>query len=238
MARYIASCLQHEYKIITAENGKLGLEIAMAEIPDLILTDVMMPIMDGYELTQKLQEHDLTNHIPIIMLTSKAMQEDKIEGLTRGADAYLTKPFSKKELLLRIEKLIAKRKLLQEKYQVSTIVENRVPNKKTNDKNDLFLNTVITCIHKYIDDSNFNASNLAQELTMSDSQLYRKLKAISNTSTALFIRKVRLEKAKELLQTTELTVSEIVYSTGFSDPSWFSKVFKEEFKESPTYFRK
>ncbi|WP_456438437.1 response regulator [Psychroserpens sp.] len=238
MARYIASCLQHEYKIITAENGKQGLEVALVEIPDLILTDVMMPIMDGYELTQKLQEHDLTNHIPIIMLTSKAMQEDKIEGLTRGADAYLTKPFSKKELLLRIEKLIAKRKLLQEKYQVNSIVKKVATKKKINDKNELFLNTIITCVHKHLDDTDFNAPSLAQELTMSDSQLYRKLKAISNTSTAVFIRKVRLEKAKELLQTTDLTVSEIVYSTGFSDPSWFSKVFKEEFNQSPTDFRK
>ncbi len=237
MARFIASCLQTGYKVSFAKNGKEGLELAEANIPDIIITDVMMPIMDGYQLTQKLQTNTNTNHIPIIMLTSKALQEDKLEGITSGADAYITKPFQKKELRLRIQMLIAKRKKLQENYTVNTVVKQTERKKETTDKNLIFLNTVIDAVHKHLDDSNFGATELAKFMAMSDSQLYRKLKAISNTSTAIFIRKVRLDKAKKLLKTTQLSVSEIAYATGFNDPNWFSKAFKEEYDQSPTEFR-
>lgn len=237
MARYIASCLQPTYKVTFAKDGKEGLELAEQNIPDIVVTDVMMPIMDGFELTQKLQANSNTNHIPIIMLTSKAMQEDKIEGITSGADAYLTKPFQKEELRLRMQMLIAKRKQLQERYAVTTIVEQKEEEPKPKDKKIIFLNSVIDAVHKHIDDSSFGATELAQFMTMSDSQLYRKLKAISNTSTGIFIRKVRLEKAKESLKTSDLSISEIAYATGFNDPNWFSKAFKEEFNLSPTEFR-
>ncbi|WP_299122088.1 response regulator [uncultured Winogradskyella sp.] len=237
MARYIASCLRPEYKVSFAKDGKEGLDMAKQSIPDIVVTDVMMPIMDGFELTRKLQANNNTNHIPIIMLTSKAVQEDRFEGISSGADAYLTKPFQKEELQLRIQMLIAKRKKLQESYAVNTIVQKEEKKTETTDKNLIFLNSVINVIHQHIDDSNFGPTELSKSLVMSDSQLYRKLKAISNTSTAIFIRKVRLEKGKELLNTTDLSVSEIAYSTGFNDPNWFSKVFKEEFKESPTEFR-
>ncbi|WP_178987320.1 hybrid sensor histidine kinase/response regulator transcription factor [Winogradskyella schleiferi] len=237
MARYIASCLQPDYKVSFAKDGKKGLESAKQNIPDVVITDVMMPIMDGYEFTEKLQSNTTTNHIPIIMLTSKAMQEDKIQGITSGADAYLTKPFQKEELRLRMQMLISKRKKLQENYAVNTVVGKTEQKKDTTDKNLIFLNTVIDAIHKNLDNSNFGATELAKFMAMSDSQLYRKLKAISNTSTAIFIRKVRLEKGKELLKTTHLSVSEIAYTTGFNDPNWFSKAFKEEYDQSPTEYR-
>jgi signal transduction histidine kinase/DNA-binding response OmpR family regulator len=206
MARYIASCLKLDYKVSFAKDGKEGLEMAEQSIPDIVLTDVMMPIMDGFELTQKLQSNTNTNHIPIIMLTSKAMQEDKIEGITSGVDAYLTKPFQKEELRLRMQMLIAKRKKLQKSYSVKTVVEKTELKKETTDRNLIFLNTVVDAIHQKLDDSNFGATELAKFMTMSDSQLYRKLKAISNTSTGIFIRKVRLEKGKELLKTTDLSI--------------------------------
>jgi len=237
MARYIASCLQPTYKVSFAKDGKEGLELAEQNIPDIVVTDVMMPIMDGFELTQKLQANSNTNHIPIVMLTSKAMQEDKIEGITSGADAYLTKPFQKEELRLRMQMLIAKRKQLQQHYVLNTIVEQKEEQPKAKDKKLIFLNSVIDAVHQHMGDSNFGATELAKFMAMSDSQLYRKLKAISNTSTAIFIRKVRLEKGKELLKSTELSISEIAYSTGFNDPNWFSKTFKEEFEQSPTEFR-
>lgn len=237
MARYIASCLQPDYKVNFAKDGKEGLELAETIIPDIVVTDVMMPVMDGYELTQKLQANTNTNHIPIIMLTSKAMQEDKLEGITSGADAYLTKPFQKEELRLRMQMLIAKRKQLQERYTVTTIVEQKEEQVKPTDKKLIFLNLVINAIHQHVDDSNFGATELAKFLAMSDSQLYRKLKAISNTSTSVFIRKVRLEKGKEMLKNSDLSISEIAYSIGFNDPNWFSKAFKEEFKQSPSEFR-
>lgn len=237
MARYIASCLKPNYKVSFAKDGKMGLEMASDQIPDIIITDVMMPIIDGYELTQRLQNNSNTNHIPIIMLTSKAMQEDRLEGIISGADAYLTKPFQKTELQLRMQMLIAKRKKLQERYAVTTVVEEKVETPDPNDKKAIFLNKVIDTIHDHIEDSNFGSTELAQNLAMSDSQLYRKLKAISNTSTSIFIRKVRLEKAKNLLKNDQFSISEVAYSTGFNDPNWFSKTFKEEFGQSPSYFR-
>lgn len=134
MARYIASCLQGKYKVLFAKNGLEGLEKAKNIIPDIIITDIMMPVMDGFELTKKLQFNANTNHIPIVMLTSKAMQEDRFTGITSGADAYLTKPFNKKELLLRMKMLIAKRKKLQKVYAVNAAVDKKEKKNETTDK--------------------------------------------------------------------------------------------------------
>lgn len=237
MARYITSCLNDRFIITHASNGQIGLDKAIAETPDLIVTDVMMPVMDGLEMTKELQSKEVTNHIPIVMLTSKAMQEDKMDGITSGADVYLTKPFSKTELQLRIEMLISKREKLQAKYQNGLLSETIISEEPIEDKNDIFLRKVISEIHKELDNGDFNSSSLASSLALSDSQLYRKLKAITNRSTAIFIRKIRLEKAKELLQKTEKTVSEIAYETGFNDPNWFGKAFKEEFGQAPSEVR-
>jgi DNA-binding response OmpR family regulator len=237
MARYITSCLNQQYVVTHALNGQIGLEMAIAKTPDLIVTDVMMPVMDGLEMTKELQSSEATNHIPIVMLTSKAMQEDRMDGITSGADVYLTKPFSKKELQLRIETLISKRQKLQEKYQNGLLSETIVSEEPKADKNEIFLRKVVSEIHNELDNGDFNSSSLAINLALSDSQLYRKLKAITNRSTAVFIRKVRLEKAKELLLETEKTISEIAYETGFNDPNWFGKAFKEEFGQAPSEIR-
>lgn len=237
MANFIASCLNLTYNILFATDGKAGLEQAETSIPDIIITDIMMPFVDGFELIQKLQENPKTNHIPIIALTSKSEHEDKLEGISSGADVYLTKPFEKDELILRTQMLIAKRLQLQERYNIEDLIENKNDSLTQTDKNIVFLNSLMRAVHQHIDDSHFGSKELAAFLAMSDSQLYRKLKAISNTSTAIFIRKVRLEKAKEMLINTDLSVSEIAYATGFNDPNWFSKAFKEEFKLSPSEAR-
>ncbi|MEY8849769.1 ATP-binding protein [Psychroserpens sp. XS_ASV72] len=237
MSRYIASCLEKFYKLDFAKNGKEGFEKAKDTIPDVVISDVMMPVMDGLELAVKLQSHVNTNHIPIIMLTSKALQEDKLVGLSSGADAYLTKPFERDELLVRIKMLIAKRKKLQVHYSEHSLISHTDEILQSKDRNIVFLNSVTEKIQQHLDDSNFGPTELAKSLTMSDSQLYRKLKAISNLSTAIFIRKVRLEQGKKLLLTTELTVSEIAFATGFNDPNWFSKAFRETYNVSPTLFR-
>lgn len=236
IATYIGSRLDADFNLLFAYNGKEGLEIADREIPDLILTDVMMPLMNGYELTQKLQENIATNHIPIIMLTAKSLDEDRLQGLKSGADAYLTKPFSEEELFLRITKLIEKRNLLQSKYQTSI---SKRPSKTDlkSDKNLRFLNKAIELVHKNLDDSNYDSRMLATELAMSESQLYRKLRAITDKSTAIFIRQVRLEKAREFLKNSEKTVAEVAFETGFNDPNWFSKAFKEAYGMSPTKYR-
>lgn len=237
ISNYIKSCLKEKYNLLFAENGEIGFKLAQEKIPDLIISDVMMPVMDGFTMTEQLQKTKTTNHIPVIILTAKVMQDDKLTGLKSGADAYITKPFQKQELLLRIETLISKRKQLQEHYSIETIVKTEKKELKF-DKNLEFLNQVIEQIHINIENPDYNAAKLASDLFMSDSQLYRKLKAITDKSTAIFIRSVRLEKAKELLETTNLTVSEIAYKTGFSNPNWFGKAFKEAYNTTPTKIRK
>jgi len=232
---YIVSCLQKQFKLEIAFNGKSGLKKAIEKIPDIIISDVMMPQMDGFEMTKLLQNHEATDHIPIILLTSKELQEDKLAGIESGAEAYLTKPFQKEELLLRLSKILEKRKLLQRKN--SSNHEVSAPKNKTQDKNSIFIEKVISCIHEHLNNTDFGPSELAIKLGFSDSQLYRKLKAITNTSTAKFIRSVRLEQAKIILQTSDKSVAEIAYATGFADPNWFGKAFKEHFSITPSNFR-
>ena len=238
MSRYIGSCLQPYFNVLFAFNGQEGLAKATEHTPDIIVSDVMMPILDGFQMTQQLQEQETTNHIPVILLTSKAAQEDTLEGLESGADAYLTKPFQKQELLVRITKLIEKRTLLQQKYSVDTLIAPQNNSKAPTDKNDVFLQKVITHIEDDLGNHEFGSAQLASALALSESQLYRKLKAITDTSTAIFIRSVRLEKAKILLQTSTKNVSEIAYETGFNDPNWFGKVFKEKFGVPPSEIQK
>ncbi len=233
VATYILMCLEEHYQTLYAENGKKGVALAIAHTPDVIISDIMMPVMDGYELLEILKNDEKTNHIPIILLTAKVEQQDKISGFSAGADAYLTKPFHKEELLVRADKLIELRQILQQKYtQASSLVVK--PKHQITTKNDAFINKIVSLISSNLDNSKFDSSQLAQALHLSESQLYRKLKALTNTSTAIYIRKVRLQKAKTLLEETNKTVSEICYETGFNDPGWFSKSFKQEFGYPPS----
>jgi signal transduction histidine kinase/DNA-binding response OmpR family regulator len=233
VATYIFSCLENKYQTIFAINGKEGIEFAIKHTPDIIISDVMMPITDGFELCKTLKSDIATSHIPIILLTAKATQESKISGLTLGADAYLTKPFHKDELLVRMEKLIELRKILQQKYSDIKSLIVTIP-KKTDTKNDEFIKKTIKMIHENMDNADFSSQQLAKALFLSNSQLYRKLKALTNDSTAIFIRKIRLQKAKELIENTSKSISEIAYETGFNDPSWFSKCYKQEFGFAPS----
>ncbi len=235
VAQYIFSCLKEQYQILYAENGEIGINIALEKIPDIIISDVMMPKKDGFELCETLKQELKTNHIPIILLTAKATQDDKITGLKIGADAYLIKPFSKEELLIRIKKLIEIRKTLQQKYSdVERLVVSQKKDKILLDKNDEFLNKIIKYIHDNIEKANLNATDLSAALHLSESQLYRKIRALTNCSISIFIRKVRLQKAKQLLEETDLHITEVAYQTGFKDPSWFSKCFNKEFGYRPS----
>ena len=177
-----------------------------------------------------------TNHIPIMMLTAKAQLEDKLFGLQAGADAYLTKPFEKQELLVRVSQLIHKRKALQDRYSIKKIIELDKATLK-DDKKVTFLDQVIKHIELHLDDTDYNSLQLAKHMHISESQLYRKLKALTNKSTALFIRYIKLEKAKQLSENTDLSISEVAYASGFSNPNWFSKAFKAEFNCNPTQIR-
>ena len=232
VAYYLNQCLMGTYNTIHAINGILGLEMAFEHIPDIIISDVMMPGKDGYEVCSMLKKDERTDHIPIVLLTAKATSKDRVFGLTKGADAYLAKPFQKEELFTRLEQLLFLRKKLITKFQqgqVSKVIAKQPINAETK-----FITKVIDLIHEDLDDSSFGSSELSAKLGLSESQVYRKLKAITGKSTAVFIRTIRLEDAKEQLQTTDKTVSEIAYAVGFNDPSWFSRAFKEEYGHPPS----
>ncbi len=235
VAKYIISCLAGKYRVSWSPDGKQGIEEAVRTIPDIIISDVMMPEKDGFEVCEILKQDERTSHIPIVLLTAKATEKDRIEGLSLGADAYLTKPFNKKELFVRLEQLIRIRKALQIKYSK---IEINFSQKTKLTGEERFLKKAVATIEQNLNNPELNAAMLAENLNMSESQLYRKLKALSNRSISVFIRGIRLSAAKRMLETSEFNISEIAYQSGFSDPAWFSRSFKEEYGISPRTFRK
>ncbi|MFC5624229.1 two-component regulator propeller domain-containing protein [Algoriphagus winogradskyi] len=236
VAYYLKSCLGEKYELVHGLNGEEGINLAFERVPDIIICDLMMPGRSGYEVCDALKSDERTDHIPIIILTAKATAKDRITGLSHGADAYLSKPFNKAELFTRIEQLILLRRKMAQKFRHEELsgvlaIKSETPEAK-------FLKRTIAIIRKELDDPAFSSKHLAFRLNMSDSQVYRKLKAISGKSTAIFIRSIRLQQAKELLQMSDKTISEVAYEVGFNDPSWFSRAFKEEFGFAPSTIHK
>ncbi len=231
---YIVGLLEKEYDITTAPNGQVGIEKAFEIIPDIIISDVMMPEKDGYEVCETLKTDERTSHIPIILLTAKAEASDRITGLRKGADAYLMKPFNKNELFVRLEKLLELRRALQKHYSEWGNVQ---PTAQPETLESAFLKKLRLAVEEYLDDPNFDVPQLCRAAHLSNMQVNRKLKALTGKTPSRFIRSVRLYKAREMLQTTNLTVSEIAYATGFSDPNYFSRSYSEEFGESPSKAR-
>ena len=233
VATYIQSVLEKDYHIHLAKNGLIGIEKAISIIPDIIISDVMIPIKDGYEVCDTLKQDERTNHIPIILLTAKATQADRVAGLQLGADAFLTKPFQREELLVRLETLTSLRHTLQERYSQGAngpIADN--------EGGDLFLIKIRTLVESEMDNSDFSVNDLGAALHMSDMQVYRKLKALTNQTPSAFFRSVRLTKGKQLLQETELTIAEIAYEIGFNNPNYFSRTFHKAFGRPPSEYRK
>jgi len=233
---FIREQLEKDYKIIEASNGKEGLKASQSIIPNLIISDLMMPEMNGYSFCKKIRENEKTSHIPIIMLTAKAGLDDKIEGLETGIDAYLTKPFRVKELKVRVSTLIQRRKDLQKRFSTSTLIK---PAEVTTDHIDqTFLENTIQVIEKHLDDEKFSNNCLAETLNMSVSQLNRKLNALIGQSAGKLVQTYRLRRASEMLRNSEQTVAEISYKVGFSDQAYFSRTFKKQFGKSPSKYRK
>lgn len=232
IVHYLKTCLINKYEIIHAVNGIEGIKMALDEIPDIIISDVMMPGKDGFEVCETLKSDERSDHIPIIILTAKVTEEDRLTGLSLGADAYLAKPFNEEELFTRLNQLVSQRKKLLSKIQKKGF--NALIKTHTNNPKLQFLQKAENIIQADIGNSDFGSADLAKELLISDSQLYRKIKAITGKSTAVFIRSVRLQYAKALLLKKDRTVSEIAYEVGFNDPSWFSRAFKDEFGVAPS----
>ena len=236
VAHYIVTCLGNKYNILQANDGKTGMDMAYEQVPDIIICDVMMPGIDGFKVCATLKSDERTDHIPIILLTAKVTHEDRITGLSHGADAYVIKPFEKTELLTRLDQLIIQRKKMLKKIGDSGM--RHLPGRHPRNPELKFLEKVVKIVHEELANPTFSPSYLAKKLQLSESQVYRKLKAITDKSTAVFIRSVRLQKAKELLLSSNKTVSEIGYEVGFNDPSWFSRAFREEFGIAPSKMHK
>lgn len=236
VCNFLLESLKGSYRLEVAENGKIGIEKALESIPDLIISDVMMPEKNGFELCQILKTDKRTSHIPIILLTAKADTQSRIEGLEQGADAYLYKPFEQAELNVRIRKLLELRQALQARYQSADFWEQALANKP--DAEDEFVLRVRELVEAHLTDANFGIPQLCQKLGISRVHLHRKLKALTNQSTSHFIRRIRLQKARNLLQNSTLNVSEVAYEVGFADPAYFSRLYNEAFNEAPSVTRK
>ncbi|MEZ4897134.1 MAG: hybrid sensor histidine kinase/response regulator transcription factor [Saprospiraceae bacterium] len=230
---YIASILSSDYRIITAKHGKEGMDKAIEWIPDVIISDVMMPFMDGFELTEKLKLDERTNHIPIILLTAKADHDSKLLGLLKGSDAYLSKPFDPQELKIIIQNQIHLRNSLQKQYQ-----EQSTKGASQNHINDHFIKKVTLVLEANLDNDRFGIPELCQAIGISRTQLHRKIKALTNQSTSHFIRSFRMYKAKELLINTDMNVTEVGYAVGYLNRSHFSQDFSSVIGQPPSFYKR
>lgn len=229
---YIRSHLESEYRVVEAKDGEEGMKIAVEIIPDMIISDVMMPKLDGYQLCKALKMNEKTSHIPVILLTAKAGEQDKLSGLETGADDYLTKPFNSKELHVRVRNLIELRRKLQKRFQKEGLLKPREVTATSVE--EAFLTRMMTVLEENICEEDFGVEGLSSALHIGRRQLHRKIKAITGETPTDFIRSVRLQRAKQLLEQKAGTVSEIAFQTGFSSLPYFSKAFKEQFGMLPS----
>ena len=228
---YLRSVLSEKYNVSEASDGKVGLELARKIVPDIVLSDIMMPVMDGLEFCQQLKTDKAISHIPVILLTARSLDEQRVEGYEHGADAYISKPFSLRLLLSRIDNLIESRKKLNQTW--SKGVEDDEIGNLSNEIDKSFLKQLRKIIQENLANSDLSVGQIGDEIGLSRVQLYRKVKALTGYSPVEILRKARLTRARHLLQTTERTVSEVAYAVGFSTPSYFSKCYKDEFGENP-----
>ncbi len=227
-----------QYQVLESENGAEGLELATAQIPDLVISDVMMPEMDGLRFCYLLKTDERTSHIPVILLTAKSSQEDHVSGLETGADLYLTKPFSTRVLELNVRNLLASREKMRQKYSTqlqaeeTTDVTAHLPNPLDN----TFLEKLSQLVDEHMDDPEFGVDMLARKVAMSQPVLYKKLKAVTNMSVNDFVKSLRLKKAAELIRKKQHTVYEVAYMVGYNDRKYFSREFKKQFGKTPTEY--
>lgn len=242
VASYLQTCLRDHYRLAFATDGQDGIDKAIQHTPDIIISDVMMPKKNGFEVCQVLKQDERTSHIPIILLTARADADSRLTGLETGADAYLAKPFNRRELLVRLENMLGNQQKIRAHFArkfangFTHPAINEVP-PSVNEIEDSFIERVRTIVEDNYKNEDFALPQLCREMSMSRSQLYRKMKALINTSPSDFIRSYRLEKARQLLSNEETTVSEAAWQSGFKDVAHFSKLFLEAFGYSPSQER-
>ncbi|MEM6344395.1 MAG: two-component regulator propeller domain-containing protein [Bacteroidota bacterium] len=233
---FIKGALSEEFSILEAEDGQIGLKLATESLPDLILSDVMMPNMDGMTLCNQIKTEALTSHIPVILLTAKTSEKSEREGLAFGADDYIRKPFKIDILKLKIQNLLKLREDIHRRFRKEVLLEPETISVTSTD--EIFLKKAMDLIEEHMTNPDFNVENMAQEIGVSRSKLYLKLKALTGQSSSEFIRTVRLKRAVQLLESSDLTVKEIMYMTGFNTASYFSKCFKKQFGIVPSEYVK
>ncbi|WP_310587257.1 ATP-binding protein [Fibrella aquatilis] len=236
LSNYLQKQLADQYRVIQAMQGLDGLQTARKLVPDVIVSDVMMPVMDGFSMTRHLKEDDLTSHIPVILLTAKDDVDSRTEGFEGGAEQYLAKPFALDELVARISSVLTQRDLLRKKYSREVVLQPT--GAPIRDREAEFLEKVIGVIEQYMADDAFSVEALQREMGMSRMQLHRKLKALTDQSASDFIRHIRLQRAADLLQQPGIQIAEAAYLSGFNHLSYFSKCFKEQFGMQPSEFAK
>ncbi|MBE5081699.1 hybrid sensor histidine kinase/response regulator transcription factor [Phocaeicola dorei] len=231
---YVKSLLKEEYTVIEAPDGRAGLKKAMKYVPDAIICDVMMPVMDGLECCRKLKTELQTSHIPVMLLTACSLDEQRIQGFECGADSYISKPFNSKLLLVRLRNLMDNHKRLKQFFGDKTSLSKE----SVSDVDKGFVDRFRELIEENLADSELSVEDLGSKMGLSRVQLYRKIKALTNYSPNELVRIARLKKAASLLASSEKTISEITYEVGFTSPSYFTKCYKDYFGESPTDFLK
>jgi YesN/AraC family two-component response regulator len=235
MRSYLQDCLASDYRVIEAIDGEDGLQIAIDKIPDLIISDVMMPRMDGFQLCQRLKSDERTSHIPIILLTARATAESKIKGLELGADDYILKPFDRAELQVRAKNLIEQRRKLRERFSRDISLQPKEIAVTSYDEK--FLQRAMNIIEQHLSNPNFDVMILTREVGMSRMQLHRKLQALTNQSANKFIRSLRLKKAADLLNQKYGNVAQIAYEVGFNNPAYFAECFRKQFGKLPSEYQ-
>ncbi len=233
--KYISMILGHEYRIFEAKDGEEGLDKSFEFIPDLIISDIMMPKLDGFKMCSKLKTDSRTSHIPVIMLTAKATTQDKVSGLEIGADDYIMKPFEEAELKARIKNLIEQRKRLQEHFRKYGLVE--IEEKNITPVDQKFLQKVLAIINEHLSDTSFGVETLADSMAVSRSLLLKKVNALIGESPSEFIKRTRLNKAARLIEKNSGNISEIALEVGFSNPSYFAECFKKQFGVAPSQYQ-
>lgn len=244
---YLHAILKEHYHVMEAVDGRQGLSVARKTVPDIVICDIMMPVMDGLEFTRQLKTDTVTSHIPVILLTARSLDEQKVEGYEYGADSYIIKPFHTKVLLARVENLLKSRQTLRlafasaehdgEDGNTVDVAAESAKETKMGDRDMAFVARLRELIQANLCDSDFNVERIGEEIGLSRVQLYRKVKALTGLSPVELLRTARLQRGKRLLETTDMTVSEVAYDTGFTSPSYFTKCFKDEFGQSPNEWR-
>ena len=240
---YLRSILQSKYSVLEAEDGQRGLELAREQVPDLIVSDVMMPVMNGLEFCQQVKKDIMSSHIPVILLTARALEKHQIEGYESGADAYITKPFSPELLLARIDNLLQSRHQLKDLWGMKPATEPAaapatVAAPAATPIEDAFISRFKKIVEERLSTSDLSVEDLAADMGLSRVQLYRKVKALTGSTPVDLLRKARLAQARKLLQESTLSVSEVAYQVGFASPSYFTKCYKDEFGTVPGDARK